>query len=222
MKLIYKFLFCAALTFTIQPDSFAQSKPPFWADIQAIKAYDQIYSPPENPILFIGSSSIRLWVDFTKTFKNYTVLNRGVGGESTSDTDRYLDDVVFPYKPKQIVIYVGENDVFSASGGAVIFVDFKKLYTNLREKMPDVPVIYLSIKGSPSRKEHFKKVMEANALIQQFLKGEKNATFLDVFHPMLDKHGEMQPELFKEDMLHMNAKGYKIWNKILMPHLIKD
>lgn len=200
----------------------AQDKPPFWDDIQTIKAYDKIYAAPENPILFIGSSSIRLWVDFTKTFRDYTVLNRGVGGEVTSDTDRYLEDLVFPYRPKQVVIYVGENDVFKAKDGEEIFESFKKLYAHLRTGMPEVPVIYIALKGSPSRKEHLPKVIKANSLIQEFIQKEKNIVFLDIFHPMLDSKGNMQPELFKTDMLHMNASGYKIWNKILLPHLLKD
>ena len=208
--------------FLISLNLSAQDTPPFWDDIQTIKAYDKIYAAPENPILFIGSSSIRLWVGFNKTFRDYTVLNRGVGGEVTSDTDRYLEDLVFPYHPKQVVIYVGENDVFKAKDGEEIFESFKKLYAHLRTGLPSVPVLYLALKGSPSRKEHLPKVIAANSLIQQFIQKEKNIIFLDIFHPMLDSQGNMQPNLFKEDMLHMNASGYKIWNKILLPHLLKD
>jgi len=204
------------------PCSSGQDKPPFWEDIQTIKQYDKIYMPPARPILFIGSSSIRLWVDFSKTFKDYTVLNRGVGGEVTNDTDRYLDDIVFPYQPKQLVIYVGENDLLKAPDGEYVFEEFKKLYTHIRNRLPVTPIVYIAIKPSPSRKQHTEKAIKANQLIQQFLSADKQVVFLDVFKPMLDKNGEMRPELFKEDMLHMNAKGYEIWNKLLIPHLLKD
>lgn len=115
----------SALIFTVafQQPIFGQEKPPFWSDVQAIKAYDQIYAPPKNPILFVGSSSIRLWVDFSATFKNYTVLNRGIGGAVTKDIDRYLGDLVFPYQPRQIVLYVGENDLLSSPDAATVFRD---------------------------------------------------------------------------------------------------
>ncbi|WP_442587622.1 GDSL-type esterase/lipase family protein [Pedobacter sp. AW31-3R] len=200
----------------------AQEKPRFWDDVQAIKAYDMIYTPPANPILFIGSSSIRLWVDFNKTFKDYTVLNRGIGGAFISDTDRYLDDLVLPYHPKQLVIYVGENDLGNAQDGDAVFEGFKTLYTHLRAKLPDIPMIYLSIKGSPSRTPQFAKGIRANQLTKAFLKDQKNIKYIEVAEPILDAKGKMQPELFKEDCLHMNASGYQIWNKLLMPELLKD
>lgn len=202
--------------------SFAQDKPPFWNDVQTIKAYDKIYSPPQHPILFIGSSSIRLWVDFTKTFKDYTVLNRGIGGTVTADIDRYLEDVAFPYQPKQVVLYVGENDLIKAPDAETVFADFKKLYTHFRTGLPNTPLVYIAIKGSPSRAQHQAKAKQANLLISQFLKGEQNAVFVDVYQPMLDKQGNMQPALFKEDMLHMNGTGYRIWNNLLFPYLLKD
>jgi len=200
----------------------AQEKAPFQDDVNVIKAYDRIYAPPANPILFIGSSSIRLWVDFAKTFKNYPVLNRAIGGAVTADVDRYLDDLVFPYKPKQLVIYVGENDLLKSPDAATVFNDFKKLYTGIRAKLPNTPIVYISIKGSPSRKQYQAKALEANRLISAYIKSQQHITFIDVYQPMLDKNGAMQPHLFKEDMLHMNASGYAIWNKLLLPHLLKN
>jgi lysophospholipase L1-like esterase len=203
-------------------NTIAQEKPPFWNDVQTIKAYDKIYSPPQHPILFIGSSSIRLWVDFTKSFKDYTVLNRGIGGAITTDIDRYLEDIAFPYAPRQIVLYVGENDLLKSPDAENVFADFKTLYSHLRTKLPVTPLVYIAIKGSPSRAQYQDKAKKANLLISTFLKKEKNAVFVDIYQPMLDKGGKMQPQLFKEDLLHMNGKGYKIWNKLVIPHLIKD
>lgn len=222
MKLLKKLVLSTSLLLLLSPKSFSQDKPAFWNDVQIIKNYDHIYNPPKSPILFIGSSSIRLWVDFNKTFGNYTVLNRAIGGAVTKDVDRYLEDIVFPYQPKQVVIYVGENDLIKAQNGEEVFQDFKKLYTDLRTKLPVTPMVYISIKASPSRAQYLDKAKRVNELVQQFLKTEKNTVFIDVYKPMLDKKGQMRPELFKEDMLHMNAQGYQIWNKLLIPYLLKD
>ncbi|KIO77018.1 GDSL family lipase [Pedobacter lusitanus] len=222
LKVLKVIAFSSTFLLLFNYNSFSQDKPAFWDDIQAIKQYDRVYAPPKDPILFIGSSSIRLWVDFTKTFKDYTVLNRGIGGAVTTDVDRYLEDIVFPYHPKQLVIYVGENDLIKAVSGDVVFEDFKKLYSHIRVKLPAVPIIYLSIKASPSRVQYLSKGIRANALVKEFLKGEENIRFIDIYQPMLDQKGEMQPKLFKEDMLHMNATGYEIWNKLLKPYLLKD
>jgi len=221
-KTIKSILLSVTIASLFSLNAAAQDKPPFWDDVQTIKQYDKIYNPPPHPILFIGSSSIRLWVDFTKTFKDYTVLNRGIGGAVTSDIDRYLEDIAFPYAPKQVVLYVGENDLIRSPDAATVFADFKKLYNHLRTKLPVTPLIYIAIKGSPSRARFQAKAKEANLLISQYLKGEKNTVYLDIYQPMLDKKDEMRPVLFKEDLLHMNATGYQIWNKLLIPHLLKD
>jgi len=202
--------------------SAQEQQAPFYNDIQTIKAYDRIYAPPEEPILFIGSSSIRLWVDFSKSFKDFTVLNRGIGGAVTEDIDRYLEDIAFPYHPKQVVLYVGENDLLKAPDAETVFTAFKKLYVHLRTKLPATPLLYLAIKGSPSRIQLQDKAIKANQLISTFLRGEKNTTFIDIYKPMLDKDGKMQPGLFKSDMLHMNGTGYAIWNKLLIPKLMKN
>jgi lysophospholipase L1-like esterase len=219
---VFKSLFGLLLISMSAHMSCAQEKPPFQDDVNVIKAYDKIYAPPAAPILFLGSSSIRLWVDFAKTFRNYTVLNRAIGGAVTADIDRYLDDLVFPYKPKQLVIYVGENDLLKAPDAATVFDDFKKLYGHIRAKLPNTPIVYISLKGSPSRKQHQAKALEANRLINDYVKGQLHITFVDIYRPMLDKNGAMQPHLFKPDMLHMNASGYAIWNKLVLPQLLKD
>src|SRR3954451_18428560 len=80
----------------------AQIKPAYWEDVQTIKKYDQMYEPPYQPILFIGSSSIRKWNDLERTFADYVVLNRGIGGAVVNDITYYLNDIVFPYHPRQI------------------------------------------------------------------------------------------------------------------------
>jgi len=219
---ILKTLIAALLISLSAYPAFAQEKAPFQDDVNTIKAYDNIYAPPAQPILFIGSSSIRLWVDFAKTFKDYTVLNRAIGGAVTADVIRYLDDLVFPYHPKQLVVYVGENDLLQAPDAATVFNGFKKLYSGIRAKLPNTPIIYISIKGSPSRKQHQAKALEANRLISAYIKGQTHITFIDVYQPMLDRNGAMQPHLFKNDMLHMNASGYAIWNKLIIPKLLKD
>lgn len=201
----------------------AQTKHAFWDDVQTIKNYDKMYKAPARPVLFVGSSSIRKWDDVEYTFAKYTALNRGIGGAFINDIIYYADDLIFAYQPKQIVLYVGENDVVNAQNTAdTIFNKTLRLYRLIRAKMPDVPIVYISMKPSPSREKFVHKTMAANDLIRNFLKGEKNVVYVDIFHKMLDKDGKMRPELFVGDMLHMNADGYAIWNKAVEPYLLKD
>src|ERR1700744_4091267 len=113
--------------------SFGQVKPPFYADVQIIKACDNMFKPPVHPILFVGSSSIRKWDDLQVAFGPYGVLNRGIGGAVINDIQYYLKDIVFDYEPRQIVLYVGENDVVSPNEPAdTIFNRTVVLYKSIR------------------------------------------------------------------------------------------
>lgn len=218
-----KILFTLILSPFLFIATFAQNKPAFWDDVQTIKKYDQMYKPPVHPILFIGSSSIRKWDDLTQVFAKFNALNRGIGGAVTNDITFYLKDIAFPYQPRQIVIYVGENDLPNAQTTPDSVLNRTvNLYKSIRTELPNTPIIYISIKPSPSRDAFKAKAVASNVLIKAFLAKEANTKYLDVYSLMLTKDGKLRPELFVEDMLHMNAAGYAIWQKAVEPHLLKQ
>ena len=229
--LIYIFIFfCVACNTNSEKDSTPVATPAFWKDIQSFKKQDSISSPPKNAILLIGSSSFTMWKDVQDYFPGYTIVNRGFGGSTLLDQIRYADDVIFPYEPKQIVIYCGENDLASSDTvTATVVVDrFKQLYQIIRERTK-APILYISMKPSPSRRHLFQKMREANQSIALFL-GESDVrgsltnknVYIDVHQKMLNETGQPLPEIFLEDSLHMNAKGYAIWQKEIQPFLLKD
>ncbi|RYE17831.1 MAG: hypothetical protein EOP42_31650 [Sphingobacteriaceae bacterium] len=201
---------------------YAQQKVPFYDEIQAFKKHDSLNPPLKNGVLFIGSSSLRKWTDLEKTFADYHAINRGFGGSTLLDAIYYEHDLVDPYQPKQIVIYSGENDIAEGNVSAQIVLDrFKKLFELIRQQQPLVPVAFISIKPSPSRAKFQPIVIESNELIKKFLRKQRKTVFINVYRKMLTADGQMRPELFGSDMLHMNAQGYQIWTKAIHPHLIK-
>jgi lysophospholipase L1-like esterase len=195
----------------------------FADDIRKFKTIDSISPPPQNPILFIGSSSFTMWKDVQLYFPGYPILNRGFGGSTFVDVIYYNDDILFPYKPKQVVIYCGENDFASSDSITPGMVNsrFVQLFELIRKKMPDVKITYISMKPSPSRWHLKAKFILSNNYIRKFLKKQPNTSFVDVWHKMLDKKGQPSESIFLEDQLHMNPDGYKIWKKAINPHLIK-
>ncbi len=201
----------------------AQDKIPFWKEVQLLKQQDSIKFPAANQVLFIGSSSFTLWKDVQDYFPKHQILNRAFGGSTLVDLIRFRYDIIYPYQPKQIVIYCGENDFASSDTVTVEMVmqRFKTLYHLIRAKYAAVPLLYVSMKPSPSRAHLFEKYKEANRQIGMFLKTDKKAAFADVFQPMLKADGTIMDDIFKEDNLHMNAKGYAIWKKVLEKLLIK-
>ena len=204
-------------------DATSVAKPPFWNDIQNFKKQDSISFPPKNAILFIGSSSFTMWKGMQDSFPGYTIINRGFGGSTLMDQIRYENEIIFPYQPKQIVIYCGENDLASSDSvsAAMVFQRFKILFTGIRAKLTDIPIAFISLKPSPSRRHLFDKMKTANFLIRDYLAKEINAEFINLHSRMLNEAGQPMPEIFLEDSLHMNANGYAIWKKEIQPYLLK-
>jgi lysophospholipase L1-like esterase len=196
---------------------------PFANEIAAFKKQDSLKMPERGAVLFVGSSSISLWKDLEQRFPKKNIINRGFGGSSLPDLKRYLPDIVYPYEPSKIVMYCGEND-FGGPGADTIKAEtvyqrFVDVYQSIRVKYPLVPVIYISMKPSPSRRPYLPKIAKANELIQQYLRSMPHAHFVDVYTKMLDKNGNPMPDVFLSDSLHMNAKGYDIWHKALKRYL---
>ena len=212
------------LTLVLCVSNVCVNAQPFINDIQNFNKQDSINPPLQHAILFVGSSSFTKWTDVQNYFPSYPIINRGFGGSSFPDVIRYADDIIFPYHPKQVVIYCGDNDLaFSDSvTSKIVFDRFRKLFELIREKMRGENIVFISIKPSPSRARLMPKAEEANNMIKQFLAAQKNASFVDVYHLMLDKDGKPIDSIFVSDKLHMNAKGYAIWQKAIEPYLQKN
>lgn len=200
----------------------AQEKPRFWDAVQEFKKQDSLQAPPSDAILFIGSSSFTRWKDVQDYFPGYTIINRGFGGSILLDQIRYAGDIIFPYNPKQIVIYCGENDLNRESVDAETTVKrFKQLFHLIRGQLPDVNIVFISMKPSPSRQHLMLDMLLANERIRCFLKGQENTGYVDVYHSMLTEDKLPMPDIFVSDELHMNEKGYAIWKEAIEPFLLK-
>lgn len=218
-----KIFFCVLLYVALQSTSVAQTAPAFWNDIVAFKKLDSVQPVQAQSILLIGSSSFTKWKDVNDYFPGYPIVNRAFGASTLLDLIRYSYDVIIPYKPKQVLIYCGENDLAYSDTitAAEVVKRFKTLYGIIRVNLPNTIINYVSIKASPKRLNIKDKVVETNKEIARFLKRERNSGFIDVYSPMLDPDGNYRDDLFLEDHLHMNPKGYAIWKSIIQPYLIK-
>ena len=200
--------------------SFAQNKP-FWKEMQQFQHQDSIAMPAKNGIVFTGSSSIRMWKDLETIYKEYNVINRGFGGSVLPQVNDNIDQVILRYKPRQVVIYCGDNDIASGASAEEVLTRFSTLFNNIRKELPRTSIAFISMKLSPSRSKFVPEVIKGNALVKEFIAKQKNAAFIDIATKMLDSKGEMRPELFQNDMLHMKPAGYEIWAKEITPYLKK-
>jgi lysophospholipase L1-like esterase len=193
-----------------------------WAkELLAFEAIDATNPPPERPIVFTGSSSIRLWKDLATDFAGYPVINRGFGGSELSDVNQFFDRLIGQYRPKQIVIYCGGNDLNSGKSVEQVVADFKAFHARVRTELPKTRLAYISIALNPARWTQRDRVIQANAAIAAVLAEDPRSVFLNVVPDMLGHDGQPKPDIFVADKLHMNRKGYELWKPRVEAVLVK-
>jgi lysophospholipase L1-like esterase len=204
----------------------AQTTPPtkttalarFEPEIAAFEKWDHQNAVPKNCILFVGSSSIRFW-QTADAFPDLPVINRGFGGSTAEDVNHFADRIVFKYKPRLIVFYAGDNDIAAGRSAEKVFDDIENFRKQLRDRLPATRLIYLPVKPSPARWKLWPQMLKVNANLKAIAEKVDNVTYIDTATPILGPDGQPRQELFRDDGLHLNAKGYELWNKTLSPRI---
>lgn len=199
----------------------------FQGDIDAWVAQDAQNPPPKDAVLFIGSSSIRLWESLHEDFPQYDVIQRGFGGSHFSDAIEFADKIVTPYDAAAIVVFEGTNDIASDKSVERVFNDYKTFVKLARKGkkfwQEPVPILYIGITPTESRWKYRNESTEVNRLIREYAAEHKNLYYIDTPTPILatatEPDGPPARDLFKDDLLHLSPKGYALWTKIITPEL---
>lgn len=189
-------------------------------DFAAFAAQDAARKPQPGGVVFVGSSSIRLWDDLEQQFERLPVIvKRGFGGSRLADCTAHLERLVLAYQPRAVVLYAGENDLAEGASPQDVLRQFRTFVDGVRRAQPQVHIAYLSIKPSPSRAALLPRIREANALIAAEIASLPDVQYIDVHRLMLDGSGAPRAELFRDDRLHLNAAGYALWRREIAARL---
>jgi len=192
----------------------------FAGEIKEFAEWDSKNAVPAEPILFVGSSSIRMWRTH-ESFPNLPVVNRGFGGSHISDVIHFAERIVLPYKPKLIVFYAGDNDVAGGKSAQRVLDDYSRFVGLMHARLPRTRIIFITIKPSGSRWSLWPEMNKANELVKASCEKDARLFFADLAAPLLDRDGRPQDDLFLKDRLHLNSDGYAAWTKSLRPVLRK-
>ena len=200
-----------------QPARVAIDTTRFEEEIRGFEAADRTSMPAAGGILFVGSSSMRLWPGLASDFPGRAIINRGFGGSTLAEVTHYAPRIVIPYRPRLVVVYAGDNDLATGMTPAEVAADYRRLVAVVRRALPGARIAFVSIKPSPSRWHLVEAYRAANRLISAEIAGDTAQAFVDVFTPMIGANGRPRPELFVSDSLHMTRAGYDLWRERLRP-----
>lgn len=190
------------------------------ASLASFAAADRERAPGPGGVLFVGSSSIRLWDKLEQQFDMVPlVINRGFGGSRMVDCAAYVDRLVLPYRPRLVLVYAGDNDLAEGRTPQQVAESFRRFAARVGRELPTTRIAYISIKPSPARAALLDEARQTNALIREQARAARNIQYIDVFTPMLDAEGRPRAELFLPDALHLNEEGYALWKSVLVSEI---
>ena len=188
-------------------------------DIRRFEEADAARAPAKGGIVFVGSSSIRLWNTLATDFPGHNVINRGFGGSQIIDSIRFAHRIVTPYEPRLVVMFAGTNDIAEGRSAETVLAHFKAFVGKVRKQLPETTIAYISITLAPSRWDRVETIRRANNLIEAYIRTQPKLMFIDTASQMVDETGGPRPDLFLDDRLHLNDKGYQIWKQLIGPIL---
>jgi lysophospholipase L1-like esterase len=188
------------------------------ADVRALEAASVRQMSPKDPVVFYGSSTVRLWSSLAEDLQNSRALNLGFGGSTLEACVYFFERLVPPVDPCSLVVYAGDNDLGDGRNPQDVLNSFRALAAKVEHELNGVEFAFISVKPSPARFHIIDRIRTANKLIQEEIATRGQGYFIDVFHAMLDAEGKPQPKFFEEDGLHMNSAGYALWTQLLSPY----
>jgi lysophospholipase L1-like esterase len=190
-------------------------------EIAAYEDMDRANPPPKGGLVFIGSSTIRLWKSLPQDFPDVPVINRGFGGSEIVDSTHFAARIIFPYRPRAVLLRAGGNDLWAGKSPDQVFADFKEFADSVRKSLPNTEVVSISLSPSIARWKQADKEKAVNEMIEKYCKGRPGLKYIDTYSAPLDVNGQPRAELFLPDKLHFNAAGYKLLAERVRPSLPK-
>ena len=199
--------------------AMCQTDNPFENEVKAIQQKnDSLWDSSRPTIVFTGSSSIRFWDDVQERFPEHQVLNTGFGGSQFSDLELYLDELILNYNPVKVFIYEVDNDIFAKKRPRKIVQRAEYILGILQQRNPNMEIVLISAKPSIARWNYRGRYRRLNRKLDKLAAKNEKIDFVDVWYPMLDNR-KVKQDIFIEDGLHMNDKGYDIWYDVIKNYI---
>lgn len=190
-------------------------------DMVAFEQSDQTNPPPQNAILFIGSSSIRLWKTLAADFPEAKVINRGFGGSEIADSTHFADRILFPYHPRKIFLRAGGNDLWAGKSADEVFRDYTQFVETVHARLPAAVIYFIGWNPTLARWSQLDKEKSLNQQVQGFIKGKPYLKYIETSDMVLGADGKPRAELFVSDKLHFSPAGYELLVKRVRPFVLE-
>jgi len=178
----------------------------------------------DGSIVFVGSSSIRLWSSLAEDMEPFRVVQNGFGGAKLADLEFHAERLVNALAPRAVVVFAGTNDVHpgQTKPPEVLLATYQRFVERVRADLPDVPIYFIGITPSPMRWEVWPIAQETNRLIREYSETDPTLAYIETGPALLAANGEPDSDNYLFDGLHLSGRGYSIWTEVIRERLLAD
>jgi lysophospholipase L1-like esterase len=192
----------------------------FANDIEAFVKADRAAPPAPGGIVFVGSSSIRLWTTLAEDMAPLRVIRRGFGGAHLLHVNHALSRIVLPYAPRAVVLYAGDNDIAYGRSAEAVAAEFQQFVQAIHAALPETDIWYLSMKPTKTQAILWPELSRGNQHIAAVAKDDPRVSFIDADALFLTANGKANADLLRFDGIHLNDRGYTAWTSLIKPALL--
>ena len=205
----------------VSPTRKAAAEKRWGETIAKLEQADKLETHPDDAILFLGSSSIRMWADIATDLAPHHPIQRGYGGARYSDLAVFAERLIQPHRYAAAVVFVG-NDV-TGNAKDTPMDELQRLVRHVisvsQRHQPNAPVLLVEVTPTPSRWKAWPKIREVNRMLLEISLTEPGVFFVDTAQDYLDANKQPIPGYFLDDMLHQNRLGYTLWASLIRQRL---
>ena len=162
-------------------------------------------------VILAGSSSIALWKSSATALSPLNTINIGVSDTKAEDWMDWFPDMIVKYRPKAVVIYLVGNGIRTRNAsGTAVGRRLCSILKDIRKKLPDTQIYYISIFPTPERTAYWKETTKSNKVVKTYCESDQNSHYIDIV-PGFFRNNRLRKDIFA-DGLHLNRKGYQIWD----------
>ena len=149
------------------------------------------------------------------------VTNTGFGGSTSEEALYYYHKLAVPAQPSVIAYYEGANDLANGYTPEEVIETTHRLFEWCRQDFKGVRFVIIPIKLSPGLHIDHAEGARCNSLFKEYAEKHEDTSIIDVAPLLYDKDGKHRQDIYVEDMLHHNEKGYEELTALLKPALEK-
>ena len=161
-------------------------------------------------VVFLGDSLTEGY-DVRTHYPSLSVVNRGIGGDTTFGLENRLKESAYDIGPKVISMLIGANNF------TTMLDNYESIVSKLKTNLPQSKVILCSLTCMTGEWRRNNEIAKKNNIKIQEYASKYGYVYADLYNALLDPSTNALKESYSVDGGHLTSAGYEVVTSVLNP-----